>query len=162
MKKIDVYTLGVREDFETWIRECGGVKVWRGVNLPNLGPIFTPALGRKEHFTFAELARVTNGGEDILLVPYPKPSWQLDNGEVITDITRFRFVKGFKEFKWIRVALERGSGYNYRLTDGSQHKVDRAMQACIDKHGDAVYRKDGSLFDCERYIVVEIPEWEDA
>ena len=151
MKKIDVYTLGVREDFETWIRDRGGVKVWRNVNLsnPGYGPIFTPA--------FEEIDMDVFG----MSVPYPKPSWQVDNGEVITDITRFRFAKGFKEFKRIRVALERGSGYNYRLTDGSQRKVDWAMQACMDKHGDAVYRKDGGLFDMERFIVVEIPEWED-
>lgn len=152
MKKIDVYTLGVREDFETWIRDRGGVKVWRNVNLsnPGYGPVFTPAFDIVDMDTFG------------INTPYPKPSWQVDDGEVITDISRFRFVKGFKEFKRIRVALERGSGYSYRLTDGSQRKVDRAMQACMDKHGDAVYRKDGGLFDEERFIVVEIPEWEDA
>lgn len=155
MKKIDVYNIGARVKFGHWIKNRGGVKVWRNINLsnPGYGPIFTPALKEVE-------VPEENGG--INVVPYPKPSWQVDNGEVITDITRFRFAKGFKEFKRIRVALERGSGYNYRLTDGSQRKVDRAMQACMDKHGDAVYRKDGGLFDAERFIVVEIPEWEDA
>jgi hypothetical protein len=156
MKKIDVYTLGAREKFEAWIKDRGGVKVWRNINLsnPGAGPIFTPAYEETQ-------VDMDSFGAN-MRAPYPKPSWRVDNGEVITDITRFRFAKGFKEFKRIRVALERGSGYNYRLTDGSQRKVDRAMQACMDEHGDAVYRKDGGLFDAERFIVVEIPEWEDA
>ena len=50
---------------------------------------------------------------------------------------------------------------NYRLTDGSQRKIDRALERARGKYGDdVVYHKDGGLFDYERFIVVEIPEWE--
>jgi hypothetical protein len=151
MDKIEVYTPGCRATFEGWIQNRGGVKVWRNIDLSNCGagPIFTPALQELE-------VPQENGG--VNMVPYPKPSWRVDNGEVVTDISRFRFVKGFKEFKRIRVALRRGSGLNFCLTDGSQNKVDKALS---EAGPEAVYRKDGGLFDFERFIVVEVPEWED-
>jgi hypothetical protein len=161
MGKIEVLTPGCREKFEDWIKNRGGVKVWRNIDLSSCGagPIFTPATENKEVVG----ADVNVEGQ----VPYPKPSWRVDNGEVITDINRFRFVKSFKEFKRIRVALQRGSGFNFQLTDGSQRKVDRALDQAREKFDEAVYRKDGGLFDVEpllkyeRFIVVEIPEWED-
>ncbi len=154
MEKIEVLTPGCREKFEEWIKCRGGVKVWRNLDLSNCGagPIFTPALKEVE-------VPLENGGMN--MIPYPKPSWRVDNGEVVTDISRFRFVKGFKEFKRIRVALRRGDGLIFCLTDGSQRKVDKALDQAREKFGEATYRKDGGLFDYERFIVVEVPEWED-
>ena len=149
MREIKVYVPGIREKFELWIKTRGGVKVWRNIDLSNCGagPIFTPAL--------------TDGEDGKGIVSYPKPSWRVDNGEVVTDISRFKFAKGFKEFKRIRVALRRGNGLNFCLTDGSQRKVDQAVEAAEEKFGEATFRKDGGLFDDERFIVVEVPEWED-
>ncbi len=154
MSKIEVCTPGCRETFEEWIKYRGGVKVWRNLDLSNCGagPIFTPALKRCIDPLGVGIVQTSD---------YPKPSWRVDNGEVVTDISRFRFVKGFKEFKRIRVALRRGDGLNYCLTDGSQRKIDKAMDQAREKFGEATYRKDGGLFDYERFIVVEVPEWED-
>ena len=150
MDKIDVMVPGVRAKFEEWIKERGGVQVWHNLNLsnPGAGNQFSPAFDRSPE------------SGNVLNLPYPKPHWSLGAGEVVTDIKRFRFVKGFKEVKRIRVALQRGSGLNFQLTDGSQRKVDRALDAAREKYGEATYRKDGALFDYERYIVIEVPEWE--
>uniref|UniRef100_A0A6M3JEC9 Uncharacterized protein n=1 Tax=viral metagenome TaxID=1070528 RepID=A0A6M3JEC9_9ZZZZ len=159
MKIYDVMVPGCREKFETWIRDRGGVQVWRNLNLsnPGAGNQFTPAT------MVIETARQEAGylGKKIGdTVPYPNPHWSVGAGEVVTDIKRFRFVKSFKELKRIRVALRRGSGLNFCLTDGSQRKLDRALDAAREKYEDVVYRKDGGLFDYERFIVVEVPEWE--
>lgn len=154
MDKFEVFTPGCREKFECWIATRGGVKAWRNIDLSNCGagPIFTPAMQEVE-------VPLEHGG--LNMIPYPKPSWRVDNGEVVMDITRFRFVKGFKELKRIRVALKRSSGLNFCLTDGSQRKLDHALEKAREKYDDVVYRKDGGLFSEERYIVVEAPEWED-
>ena len=160
MDKIyDVMVPGTRPKFELWIKERGGVQVWHNLNLsnPGAGNQFTPATMVIDS---EEDLRGYSGAKMGDTVPYPRPHWSVGAGEIITDISRFRFVKGFKEVKRIRVAVCRGSGLMYKLTDGSQRKVDRALETARDKYGEAVYRKDGGLFDYERFIVVEVPEWE--
>ncbi len=140
--KIKVYASGARKKFEDWMAR-GGVKVWRNINLsnPGAGPMFTPAFDE-------------NGS------PYKKPSWRVDNGEVITDINQFQFLKDSVVFKRVRISIRRASGLNYCLTDASQRRVDKALDECIAKHGDAFFEKDGGLFDHERFIVVSAPIWE--
>lgn len=143
--KFDVYVPGVRAKFEEWIATRGGVKVWKNVNLsdPGAGNIFTPAY--------------QTGTSD----SYPKPSWRVDDGEIVDNIGRFRFATDFKELKRIRVSLCRGDGLMYCLTDASQRKVDRALAEARVLYGDnVIYRKDGGLFDYNRYIVIELPKWE--
>ncbi|MFH1628381.1 MAG: hypothetical protein ABIE47_06620 [Pseudomonadota bacterium] len=159
MDKIEVMVPGVRAKFEEWIKERGGVQVWHNVNLsnPRAGNQFTPAtmmikdVGDMAGYLDSKIGDI---------VSYPRPHWSVGAGEVVTNINRFRFVKGYKEITRIQVALQRGSGLNFCLTDGSQRKVDRALDAAREKYGEAVSRKDGGLFDYERYIVIEVPEWE--
>jgi len=160
MNKIyDVTVLGCREKFETWIRDRGGVQVWRNLNLsnPSAGNQYTPATMVIKDPDDQKGYLDSRIGD---IVQYPRPHWSVGAGEVITDIKRFRFVKSFKELKRIRVALRRGDGLNFCLTDGSQRKLDRALEKAQEKYDDVTYRKDGGLFDYERFIVVEVPEWE--
>lgn len=157
MEKVyDIYVVGAREKFEGWIKNRGGVQVWHNLDLsnPGAGNMFPPATQEEE--------TILEGGlRTKRTISYPKPHWPVGAGEVVTDIKRFRFAKGFKELKRIRVALKRGNGLNYCLTDASQRKVDKALDAAREKYGDDVtYRKDGGLFDQERFIVIELPEWE--
>jgi hypothetical protein len=155
MNKINVLTPGVRPKFEEWIKFNEGVKIWRNINLSNCGagPIFTPAMK----------VTIDPMGEGIVLrSPYPKPSWQVDNGEVVTDINRFRFVKGFKELKRIRAFVRHGDGLDYCLTDSCQRRLDDHLERFRERYGgDVFYRKDGGLFDIGREIVIELAEWED-
>ena len=160
-KRIEVYTPGCRAKFLEWIENRGGVQVWHNLNLsnPGAGNQFTPATMIIETALQAAGYLGCKIGD---AVPYPSPHWSVGAGENVLDIKHFRFVKGFKEFKRIRVALRRGSGLNFCLTDGSQRKVDKALDQAREKFGESTYRKDGGLLDFERYIVVEVPEWEDA
>jgi len=161
MKKIDVMVPGSRGKFELWIKERGGVQVWHNLNLsnPGAGNQFTPATMVITKDELKDYPGLGIGSP----VMYPKPHWSVGAGEVVTDIARFRFVKSFKELKRIRVALRRGAqGLIFKLTDGSQRKVDRALDKAREKYGEAYYRKDGGLFDYERFIVIEVPEWEDV
>ena len=121
VERIDVYTPDTRPKFELWIKERGGVQVWHNQNLsnPGAGNQFTPATMMVKD---PDDVRSCPGSKIGDIVPYPKPHWSVGRGEVITDITRFRVAKGFKEFK---------------------------------------HRKDGGLFDPDREIVVEVPEWEE-
>ena len=105
---IEVTVPGSREKFETWIKERGGVRVWDNINLSDwrAGPIFTPAQ--------------TDGK------PTDPPHWGRRQGELITDIARFRFVKTMKEIRRFRVAVRMGSqGFSLKCTDASSDKVIR-------------------------------------
>jgi len=157
-KVCDVMVPGARAKFEEWIRVRGGVQVWHNLNLsdPGAGNQFTPATMMIKD---PDDVKGYSGSKIGDIVPYPKPHWSVGAGEVVTDISRFRFVKGYTEIKRIRVAVCRGSGLMFKLTDGSQRKVDRALEKAPEG---AVYRKDGGLFDPLREIVIEVPEWEET
>ncbi len=160
VKIYDVMVPGVRAKFELWIKERGGVQVWRNLNLsdPGAGNQFTPATMVIET-KLQEAGYLAKKIGDT--VPYPTPHWSVGRGEIITDINRFRFAKGYKELKRFRVAVCRGDGLMFHLTDGSQRKLDRYLDRAREKYGDDVcYRKDGGLFDPGREIVIELPEWE--
>jgi hypothetical protein len=139
MDKIIVNVPGVRDKFQTWINNRGGVQVWKNINLsnPDAGNTFTPALKIRE-------------GEET--IPYPQPHWSMERGEVITDINRFKFVKAFKEVKRFHVAIRvSGNGLTLKCTDASTRRI----RAACDKFPGSVYRFDYDTQEC----VIEIPEY---
>jgi len=136
-ERIMVGVPGARAKFEEWITGRGGVQIWNNINLSNMGAgqVFTPAL--------------TEAGE-----PMGKPKWSHERGEVVQDITRFRFVKEWKEIKRFHVAIRPGSqGTMMKLTDGSSRKVWKYGQI----YPGASYRMDYDTQEC----VFEMPEYED-
>jgi hypothetical protein len=143
---IQIGVPGVRNKFEDWIKNRGGVQVWENVDLSNLnaGDMFTPALKTVQ-------IPEENGG--INAIPYPQPHWRVQRGEVITDITRFRFVKSWKEVKRFHVGVRMGdSGLRVKVTDGGTRKI----RAACDKYPGSSYR-----FDYEfQEAVIEVPEFE--
>jgi hypothetical protein len=138
LKTYKVLVPSVREQFEEWIRERGGVAVWENANLsnPSAGAMFTPL------YTDGKLT--------------PQPSWQtVSTPAVVTDIARFRFVLEMREMDRLRVATRVGSqGLSLKLTDLSAKRLRKRL----DKAGDeAMYRFD---FDTQE-AVIEIPLWEE-
>lgn len=98
-----------------WIANRGGVAVW-------WNQAFTPA------FTLT--------GERT-----PPPGWQFKPVplEIITDPAG---VTAYTEHLWkaFPVSLRR-HGMVMKLTDGAQRKLDREMKLCVEKHGNAHFRK---------------------
>jgi hypothetical protein len=145
-KRIEVSAIGAKEKFVDWIANRGGVAIWTNINLSNCdaGDQYTPA-------TTKEGVKVTDD-------PSAQPHWSVAFKEVVTDISRFRFVKEFKEVKRFHVAIRSAfMGFGLKLTDGSTRKV-RAM--CAKYSTDqvkAVYRFDYEMQQC----VIELPVWED-
>jgi len=141
-KQIEVTTPDVREKFEDWIANRGGIKVWENQNLsnPGAGPIFTPAF--------------TEDGHD-----YPYPKWSHTVGFLVTDIGRFRFVKSFKEVKRFHVGIRRSSnGLMMKVTDGGSRRIRRALAKANEQYGQgAFYEFDYWTQDA----VILVPEWED-
>ena len=109
--------------FRVWIESRGGVAVWQSVNLSNAGASWsTPALAEDG-------------------TPYTKPTWQAGNTpRVVTDPAQVGVITA-ELFKAFPVALRRGSGYSFNISDAAQRKLDKVMAQCEEKHGDAFYRK---------------------
>ena len=120
--------------FLEWIKTCGGLAHWQSQDLGNLGQSWTtPAL--------------TPDGQ-----PTPPPTWQCkgttpivcsnaDEVSVITD----------KEVKRFRVAVKRGYGFSFVLTDASDRKIKNE----IDKLGEmASYHFD---YDTQE-VVLTVPD----
>jgi hypothetical protein len=96
--------------FLKWVRERGGVAVWLSVNLSNPGASWsTPALYEDG----------TPGGP---------PSWESARTpcRVITDPEDVEVITA-KEVKRFHVAVRRGSGLSFKLTDGSSRKLRDAL-----------------------------------
>ena len=109
--------------FRTWIESRGGIAVWQSVNLSNCGASWsTPAL--QEDGT-----------------PYTKPTWQASNTpSIVTDAATVGVITE-ELFKAFPVALRRGSGFSFNISDAAQRKLDKTMAQCEEKHGSASYRK---------------------
>lgn len=141
LERYDVQTPGCREKFETWIKERGGVIVWRNQDLsfPGRGDIFTPATTQDG-----------SPGEK------HKPHWAMGCHETVTDLARFRFVKSWTEVKRIKIALDsRLRGMKIMLTAASSRKL-RATEAKLRSQ----YPEVGHHFE-DLECVFETPEWED-
>lgn len=142
--------------FLKWVRERGGVALWKSVNLSNPSASWTtPATIRKGD---------CEGQEGDEIIPYPKPNWQVGAPEVITDAKDIG-VYADELYKAIPVALKL-SGMNYVLTDGSNRKVKKLLEDCKALHGDSHYKK-GVLPDEDHSIgvyytksVISLEEWE--
>lgn len=111
-----------------WIANRGGVAVWSNQDLRSAGSkTFTPAVA-------------LDG------TPSQRPGWQFaaEPIEIITDPSQ---VTTYTEhlFKAFPVSLRR-HGMVMKLTDGAQCKLDREMKLCVEKHGNAHFRK-GVLTD---------------
>lgn len=145
-KRIQIGVPGAREKFELWIKTRGGVQVWENINLSNMdaGDQYTPAL---------ETVKVPMENGGINAVPYHKPHWSVRQGELITDIKRFRFVKSWKEVKRFHVGVRMGAqGFTMKVTDGGTRKI----RAACDKYPGSSYR-----FDYEfQEAIIEVPEFE--
>jgi hypothetical protein len=92
----------------------------------------------------------------------PKPTWKAGNVPLI--VTDPAQVGVYAETLYLKltVSLKR-SGLTLRLTDASQRKLERTMQRCHDRHGNAHYHK-GGMFDPSIYVCyasesIALPEY---
>lgn len=94
-----------------WIRDRGGIAVWRSADLGSPLVRWTTPL---------------NGPDG---TPTGRPSWQAEKApyRVITDAADVEVVTG-KEAKRFRVSLARGDGLSVRLTDASSRKLRGAVE----------------------------------
>lgn len=143
--RIEVGVPGVKEKMLDWITNRGGVAIWTNINLSNCdaGDQYTPA--------------TTQDGVSVLDKPDAlKPHWSVAFKEVVTDITRFRFVKEYKEVKRFRVAV-RMAFLSMKVTDGGTRKIRKMCAKYSTDQVKAVYRFD---YDTQE-AVIELPVWED-
>lgn len=135
-----------------WLANRGGIAVWKSINLSNPGGEWlTPSLDEHGKRT-------------------PKPTWQAGNEPsqivVMADRVGVYTEALFKAFT-VSVRMS-GNGLSLKLTDASQRRLDRAMEACNAKHGSAHFRR--GVLDSDRpsmgvyYVTGEVPlsEWRSA
>lgn len=125
------------ERFRDWIANRGGIAVWPSLDLRNAGgSCSTPAR--------------TLTGE-----PTTRPGWSYASTPSIV-VTDPADVGIYQEalFKAIRVSLRRGrNGFDLKLTDTSQRRVDALLRDCEAKHGTASIKR-GVLPDAPASIGV--------
>jgi len=96
----------------TWIKERGGVAIWKSVCLsePSYSCI-TPELDKDGKQT-------------------EKPSWKVGNKPIIvTDASQIAYIET-EEIKMIRISLRiSGNGLMLKLTDASVRKLEKAMKS---------------------------------
>ena len=111
------------EKFLDWIKNRGGVALWKSINLSNHGASWsTPA-----------------NNEDG--TPSTKPTWQASNTPTIFTSADEIGVYVDELYKAFPVGLRRGDGFSTKLTDAAQRRVDKYLDECREKHGDASYKK---------------------
>jgi hypothetical protein len=131
MNTYKVTATDAKEKFALWIKERGGVAVWKDHNLSRFGgDTFTPA----DHTQ--------------------APKWGYVREDTVTDISAFKFPASLKEVKRFRVATRLGDqGFAIKLTDASSTRLNKEL----DKAGpDAGYHFD---YDTQE-AVITVPEWE--
>jgi hypothetical protein len=99
--------------FREWIKERGGIAIWRSINLSNPGASWsTPTLTREG-------------------TPTGRPTWEADSKPSLL-VTRESEVAvvSEREVKRFRVAIRRGTqGLQYKLTDASSRRLTKAVEA---------------------------------
>lgn len=132
-----------------WIRERGGVAIWRSVNLSNPGASWsTPAWHEEDEH-----------GARALVV---SPTWQAEKvpSRVITDTSEIEVVSP-REVKRFRVAVRRGSqGLSLKVTGAGSRRIREAVA----KAGDgAWYEFDYGSQEAVIFVpgkAVPLLEWE--
>ena len=106
------------ERFAMWLKDRGGISLWKSLNLSNPGASWcTPAL--------------TEEGTD-----YPKPNWQTESAPALTVCDPdFVGVEIPQEFKRVKISLKQQGLMKVVLTDGSTRKVRDA----VEKAGDGAF-----------------------
>ena len=130
--------------FWDWLQTRGGIAVWKSVNLGNAGASWsTPATiaikDLEDSARKAELLREL--GDENAVVGYPKTNWQMANEPTVYTDPADVGVFTCALYKAFPVGLKRGDGFSLRLSDAGQAKLDKHMDACREKHGDAFYRR---------------------
>jgi hypothetical protein len=113
-----------------WLQKRGGIQVWESADLGDpVSSVFCPYLG--------EDGQIKNA-----------PSWKHSRrGALITsesDVT----VTTYRDVKTIRIALQRGYGYGFVLTDAASQKLRKALS----QFPDSTYRFDG--FDGKDAVIM--------
>lgn len=103
-----------------WLANRGGVAIWQSLDLSDAGArTFTPADASRPSWRYAD-----------------KPV------EIVTQASDIGVYQE-KLYKAFPVSLRRSSnGMTMKLTDNSQRKLDKHMQDCREKHGDAFWKKE--------------------
>jgi hypothetical protein len=93
-----------------WIRNRGGIAIWQSINIGNSNQSWSTPADR------------TDGK------PMTKPTWQADiiPARIITDPKEVVVITR-KEVKRFRIAIRRGDGLSFVLTDHSSKKVKAAL-----------------------------------
>ena len=108
-----------------WIKDRGGVLVWKSINLSNPSGLWlAPALDEEGK-------------------PYTKPNWQCDSSpdRHITTVDEV-VVATTKEVKRFHVAV-RQAGLSFKVTDGGSRRIRAEVEKAAAKHGKpAGYRFD--------------------
>jgi hypothetical protein len=142
LERIEICVPDQKEKFADWIANRGGVIRWQNLNLsnPDGGDMYTPVRGPDGE----------NNQERA-------PHWSVGFAEIITDLSRFRFIKELREVKRLKIAVRMGSqGLSLKLTDGSTRRLRAAMGKIQDIHG----TKPCYHFE-EDQAVIEVPIFED-
>jgi hypothetical protein len=124
--------------FRKWIRERGGIAVWRSIDLGNLGTTSTPAR--------------TEAGD-----PTPPPGWRFAKTPeriVINESDVNVFTS--KLVKSIRIGLSRGSGLSIVLSEASS----RRLREAVAKAGDRAFYEFGYNDKDQRVANIFVPDRE--
>jgi hypothetical protein len=133
-ERIKVYLTGSRKTIEYWIKNRGGVNVWRGVGRDWFMPV-RDANGRRTH----------------------DPHWFHGKRKpvVVTNIARFKFAKELREVRRLSIRDMRVGG-DMRVTLGRSGRV--VMKKALAAAGpDAAFRFD---YVTSKFVI-ELPVWED-
>jgi hypothetical protein len=115
-----------------WIKSRGGIAIWQSINLGNLNQSWSTPADRAD-------------GK-----PMTKPTWQADiiPARIITDAKEVVVITR-KEVKRFRIAIRRGDGLSFVLTDHSSKKV----KAALANHGE-----ESSYHFEDREAVITVPD----
>ena len=111
------------EKFWNWLHTCGGMAIWKSVNLSNIGMSWTTPVMDSE-------------GKAI-----SKPSWEAENSpsRIITNPEEV-VVSTPKEVKRFHIGVRMGSqGLSFKVTDGGTRRIRREVTNATMKYGKPVW-----------------------
>ena len=147
----------------TWIRERGGVAVWRSVNLADLGASWSTPVriecrncnGRGE-FPDHNQCVVCNGEK---LVTADKPHWSAANEPVIIADPKEIGVVTDREVKRFRVGIRvSGNGLSLKCTDAASRRIRRELEKAGE--GSSYHFEDGeAVITAPDGAVISLEAW---